>query len=358
MIPSNLQLNNTNWLQYNVSAPREQAVIPVSDPTKFDPFDDMTLIPYDHEPLLQNPDHSITVNVNFQILDNGIDYAFLGNITYTKPQVPTLYTVYSAGDLAANEAIYGEFTHPVVLQHNEVVEIVLNNQDTGTHPFHLHGHNFQMVDRFPSYGAHFYDYKTGTPVAYDAANHTAFPESPPRRDTFVVAPGGYWVARFRADNPGVWFFHCHIDWHLSQGLGMVMIEAPDILQTQRDSVPQQHFDTCKAAGIAYEGNAAGNVEDLLNLKGEMQQKGWLPSGFTARGIVALVFSCVSAVLGMAMIAVYGFLEPVARKHTVRQGVEFTAAMEDSSRGDSTVKGGEVIREGQSMEEMEGHEIRG
>lgn len=33
--------------------------------------------------------------------------------------------------------------------------------------------------------------------------------------------------------------------------------------------------------------------------------------FTARGIVALVFSVLAAVLGMAVIVVYGMAEPVA-----------------------------------------------
>ena len=32
--------------------------------------------------------------------------------------------------------------------------------------------------------------------------------------------------------------------------------------------------------------------------------------FTTRGIVALVFSCVSGILGVAVIAWYGFAEPV------------------------------------------------
>jgi len=32
---------------------------------------------------------------------------------------------------------------------------------------------------------------------------------------------------------------------------------------------------------------------------------WLPGGFTARGIVAIVFSAVSAVLGIAFLVVYG-----------------------------------------------------
>jgi iron transport multicopper oxidase len=40
--------------------------------------------------------------------------------------------------------------------------------------------------------------------------------NPPRRD--VVGVGGSEVRiRFKADNPGPWFLHCHIDWHLEAG---------------------------------------------------------------------------------------------------------------------------------------------
>lgn len=49
----------------------------------------------------------------------------------------------------------------------------------------------------------------------------------------------------------------------------------------------------------YKGNAAGNTEDLFDLTGENKQVAWHPAGFTAKGIVAMVFSCVSAFLGMA-----------------------------------------------------------
>jgi iron transport multicopper oxidase len=191
----------------------------------------------------------------------------------------------------------------MVLEHNKVVQIVLNNGDSGSHPFHLHGHNFQLVDRAPSYGPTFYNYLDGDPVPYDPSNHSSFPAFPARRDTFVLPPQGYFVIRFVADNPGVWFFHCHIDWHLSQGLGMLMIEAPT--QIQKQPIPQQHYDECKAAGIPMDRNAAANSQNFLDLSGQNKQPGWLPDGFTPRGIVALVFSALSAILGMAFIVVYG-----------------------------------------------------
>jgi iron transport multicopper oxidase len=238
-------------------------------------------------------------------LDNGKGYALLNNISYTAPKVPTLYTVKSAGDLATDATVYGDYTHSVVLEQDEVVEIILSNQDTGTHPFHLHGHNFQLLDRYPGYGENFFDYDAGTVFAtFDADNHTAFPEYPARRDTFVLPPGGYYVIRFKADNPGVWFFHCHIDWHLMQGLAMTFVEDPLAIQN-KINISQAQIDVCEAAGVSYEGNAAANTENYLDLKGQNTPPGFIPGGFTTRGIIALVFSCVCAVLGMVSISIYG-----------------------------------------------------
>jgi iron transport multicopper oxidase len=303
-IPSDLQLNNTNWLEYNAAAPHPEANITVDVASDLIPYDDITLVPYDKVPLLPSPDYEIEVTVNMEILGNGDGYALLNNISYTAPKVPTLFSVMSAGNLSTNSLVYGEFTHPIVLNHNDVVQLILNNNDGGSHPFHLHGHNFQVIDRAPAYGATFYDYTAGDPVPYDPQNHTEFPPYPARRDTFVLPPHGYFVIRFVADNPGVWFFHCHIDWHLSQGLGLLMIEAPTQIQ-ERLNIPQNHYDVCKAAGVPTAGNAAANTEDFLDLSGQNRQQNWLPEGFTARGIVALVFSCVSAFLGIAFLVVYG-----------------------------------------------------
>lgn len=304
VIPSHLQLNSTNFLEYNSAAPHQAANITVDVASDLNPFDDFTLVPHDRQPLLPDPDYEIDVAVVMANLGNGDGYALFNNISYTAPKVPTLYSVMSSGNLSTNSEIYGDFTHPFVLDHLDVVQVVINNNDTGSHPFHLHGHNFQVIQRAPSYGATFYDYSDGDPVPYDPSNHTAFPAYPARRDVFVVPPQGYIVIRFVADNPGVWFFHCHIDWHLAQGLAMLFIEAPIQMQ-ERMSIPQDHYDVCRAAGVPSVGNAAANTEDFFDLKGQNKQQPFLPAGFTARGIVAMVFSCLSAVIGVCFIVVYG-----------------------------------------------------
>ena len=42
--------------------------------------------------------------------------------------------------------------------------------------------------------------------------------NPQRRDVQLLQPDGYLVVQYDGDNPGVWPFHCHIAWHVSQGL--------------------------------------------------------------------------------------------------------------------------------------------
>lgn len=90
-------------------------------------------------------------------------------------------------------------SHAFVLKKDEIVDIVLNNLDTGKHPFHLHGHNFQVIVRSADDEGNY-------------ANNGTFPAIPMRRDTILVRPNGNMVLRFKADNPGVWFFHCHLEW--------------------------------------------------------------------------------------------------------------------------------------------------
>jgi Multicopper oxidase len=42
------------------------------------------------------------------------------------------------------------------------------------------------------------------------------------RDTVQIPRRGYAVLRFRADSPGVWLFHCHVIWHLTGGMAMLI----------------------------------------------------------------------------------------------------------------------------------------
>ena len=99
------------------------------------------------------------------------------------------------------------------------------------------------------------------------------------------------------------FFHCHIEWHLEQGLAFQLIEDPQGIQ-KNEKITDNHKQICEKVGVPWEGNAAANSKDYLNLVGENVQVKRLPTGFTAKGIVALVFMYLS-ILGLAAISYYG-----------------------------------------------------
>lgn len=278
-VPEGLQLVQTNYLEYNRDAPKEPVKNWYVDGEKdggFDDdefvkkrFDDMNLIPFDRQPLLPDADHTIVLDMVMDNLDDGINYAFFNNITYTHPKVPVLYTVLSSPNgLETNREIYGNNTNVFVLKHNEVVDVVINNQDDGEHPFHLHGRNFQVPYRSPAYG-------DDNQTSFDPALKTEFRPIPMRRDTVYVRPNGNFVLRYRANNPGVWFFHCHIEWHMSQGLALVMVEAPAEIK-QKQTVPENHLQICKAGHVPIEGNAAADSRNWLDLTGQNLQAPGLP----------------------------------------------------------------------------------
>lgn len=55
--------------------------------------------------------------------------------------------------------------------------------------------------------------------------------NPPRRDTALTSgsPAAPLRIRFRTDNPGPWFLHCHIDWHLGMVFDFIWLKAHLVL---------------------------------------------------------------------------------------------------------------------------------
>lgn len=311
LVPDDLQVISTNYLQYghgDVEKPEPLA----NGKGKFDeleasldPYDDFDLVPLLEDKILPDYDVQIVLNFTMDNLGDGVNYALFNDITYTAPKVPTLFSVLSAGEFANNPAIYGSNTNTHVLQPGEIIEIVLNNMDDGKHPFHLHGHVFQTI--FRSEG----DEDADEPEAYDPSNpdFNKHPEYPMQRDTVMVNPNGFVKLRFKADNPGVWFFHCHVDWHLEQGLAIVLVEDPEQIQKRQGEIPPSHFEACGKLGISTKGNAAGRFgpteASWLDLTGENLQTKPLPPGFTPKGYVALVVCALAAVFGIYTIYIYG-----------------------------------------------------
>ncbi|KAF9585244.1 hypothetical protein BGW38_003259 [Lunasporangiospora selenospora] len=285
VVPEELQLNVTGTIVYNEA--NSMAAFPVME--EWAEFDDATLVPVIPE-ATSNPDTTFVLTAAFSVLNDYSNKATFNDITYVMPKVPTLYTALSMGNLSSDPTVYGKYAHPMVVKHNDWVEMVINNDDPGNHPFHLHGHVFQVVGR--GVGKH----DPSTPyVGY--VNTT----NPLRRDTVLIPSGENVAIRFKANNPGVWLFHCHIEWHLQAGLATTLIEAPEIMPSVL-KIDQSHFDHCKALGIPYTGNAAG--KEGLDLEGANLGPDPLPGTFTGKGIVALVFTIIAALLGLATVIWY------------------------------------------------------
>ncbi|KAH3671003.1 hypothetical protein OGAPHI_000714, partial [Ogataea philodendri] len=273
VVPDDLQIVSVNQLAYNTALPPAKLKEEWLDIDSYEPFDDFQLRPFDKMPLLPDPDHQIEVVLHMENLGDGVNYAFFNNHTYVAPKVPTLLTALTAPqELAVNSKIYGSNTNSFVLSYGEVVELVVNNEDDNKHPFHLHGHDFQVIVRSDEYD---------DPHHFDPDSQTEYPEVPVRRDTMMVNGNGNMVLRFQATNPGVWFFHCHLDFHLEQGLALTLIEAPVELQEKYETLelPEDFLHICDASHVPTKGNAAANKKDWLDLHGENVQPDPLPEGF-------------------------------------------------------------------------------
>ncbi|KAI0800683.1 laccase E [Fomes fomentarius] len=139
----------------------------------------------------------LAINMAFNF--NGTNF-FINGASFTPPTVPVLLQILSgasaAQDLLPSGSVYA-------LPSNADIEISLPATAAAPgapHPFHLHGHAFAVVR---SAGSSTYNYDN--PVWRDVVSTG----TPANNDNVTI--------RFRTDNPGPWFLHCHIDFHLEAG---------------------------------------------------------------------------------------------------------------------------------------------
>ncbi|KAI0056143.1 laccase [Artomyces pyxidatus] len=144
------------------------------------------------------------ININLNVVLNS-DFLFeINNSTYAPPTVPVLLQILSGAktpqELLPSGSIYS-------LQRDKSVEITIpGGVIAGPHPLHLHGHSFYVVR--------------------SAGNSSYNWDNPVLRDTVSIGidTTDNVTIRFTTDNPGPWFIHCHIDWHLNVGFAAVMAE--------------------------------------------------------------------------------------------------------------------------------------
>jgi CopA family copper-resistance protein len=93
-----------------------------------------------------------------------------------------------------------ENPEPYRFARNERVRLRLINDTMMTHPMHLHGHFFEIVN---GHGSH-----------------------QPLKHTVRVLPGGFIDLDLTADAPGDWAFHCHLLYHMHAGMMRVVKVRP------------------------------------------------------------------------------------------------------------------------------------
>ncbi|KAK8085657.1 hypothetical protein PG997_006928 [Apiospora hydei] len=123
--------------------------------------------------------------------------------------------------------------------------------ETGPHPFHLHGHDFQVlhvgdpdpalapVDRLNSTNVRL-------PTADDLrSGNITMLDNPLRRDTIFINSKTFSIIAITANNPGAWFFHCHNDFHSDTGMaGTLLVDSPDDYLWNNHRVGQAVWDQC------------------------------------------------------------------------------------------------------------------
>ncbi|PWA37594.1 Cupredoxin [Artemisia annua] len=134
-----------------------------------------------------------------------------------------------------NNTMVSHGTKVVVLPYNATVELVMQGTSilgVENHPLHLHGFNFYVVGQGTG------NFNSAT----DPANFNLV--DPVERNTVGVPSGGWVAIRFRADNPGVWFMHCHIEIHMSWGLKMAWAVMDGKLPNQKLPPPPLDLPKC------------------------------------------------------------------------------------------------------------------
>lgn len=90
---------------------------------------------------------------------------------------------------------------PIRFAFNERVRVKLVNDTMMAHPIHLHGHFFELVNDAPH-------------------GHQ------PLKHTVIVQPGGSAQFDLTANEPGDWAFHCHLIYHMHNGMFQVVTVRP------------------------------------------------------------------------------------------------------------------------------------
>ena len=147
-----------------------------------------------------------------------------------------------------------------------------NVKNIVTHPIHVHGHSYFVAKiAYPTYNKDGTIKELNKDITVPDCGHGKWTHGEPsdifvnqttvRKDTIIVPAGGYVVIRLMVTNPGWWFMHCHIDYHLNDGMAIAISELPPCQNPPENSkyIVGQSFGTSKRRFELYglDGNKCG-----------------------------------------------------------------------------------------------------
>ncbi|KAI6111945.1 laccase [Pisolithus croceorrhizus] len=164
------------------------------------------------------------VNINLKLaIDAAAGHYTINNAAFVDPPLAILLQILSGARHPSQLLPQGSIYE---LPYNKTIEVSIPATDLtpggavgGPHSLHLHGHVFDVI-------------RVSGNKSYNFVN-------PVRRDTVTLgtqANADNVTLRFVTNNPGPWFFHCHINWHLHDGFAIVMAEALSAAATQESQV--------------------------------------------------------------------------------------------------------------------------
>ncbi|XP_060591809.1 uncharacterized protein LOC132746615 isoform X2 [Ruditapes philippinarum] len=216
------------------------------------------------------PDHKsgkfkeFFVNVGFAVREDNVVMGHMNGVSLKLPTVSALTQPKEVTDICAeshncNAGKFCTCNRPLNVDFGDIVQINFvsaGSLNIVSHPIHVHGYSFHVMKigygtenpaLYPKYGMNdnikctglCYGNITWSEESWKDGNIPSVNFSKlPRKDTVTVPAGGFVVIRFKAENPGLWFIHCHQEYHGQKGLGLLLNDSFSRVPRPPDGFPE------------------------------------------------------------------------------------------------------------------------
>jgi len=257
---------------------------------------------YDPEP--EEPDIRYVINLGLkgpiyskptdEPLTKGMWYMDLDGQTprpWEVPKTPLLHTKGTCG--------VGDIPLINIPKEAKTIELVINNLSPTAHVLHMHGNYFKVINYEnykwcsinstacfvmpywanpcplkkrqagdPNNKNLMFGMYWGCKYDEDTDKGTQNLRDPLMKDSFQVWQRSWAVIRFKATIPGMWYFHCHMNQHISLGMQMVFNVLPDQQPAIPADVPTQ--GPCPVLNVTGTEKLPTREQELLSIIGALK----------------------------------------------------------------------------------------